>query len=94
LKILEAMALGRPVVSTTIGCEGLDVIDGEHLLIGDTPERFAENTVRLLRRRQLSQSICINARRLVEGCYGWDKIAERLMHVYDEMIEGSLGESR
>ena len=42
LKILEAMALGRPVVSTTIGCEGLEVRDGEHLLIADSPERFAE----------------------------------------------------
>ena len=87
LKILEAMALGRPVVSTTIGCEGLDVVDGEHLLIGNTPERFAENTVRLLRDPQFAQSICVNARRLVEARYSWDKIADRLMHVYDEVLE-------
>jgi glycosyltransferase involved in cell wall biosynthesis len=86
LKILEAMALGRPVVSTTIGCEGLNVIDGEHLLIADTPEQFAEKTVLLLSDRQLYQHISANGRQLVETCYSWDKIAERLMEVYTEMV--------
>jgi glycosyltransferase involved in cell wall biosynthesis len=92
LKILEAMALGRPVVSTTIGCEGLDVVDGEHLLIADTPEQFAEKTVRLLDDRHLSQYICANARKLVEARYGWDQIAERLMDVYEEMVAKPNGE--
>jgi sugar transferase (PEP-CTERM/EpsH1 system associated) len=86
LKILEAMALGRPVVSTTIGCEGLEVVDGEHLLIADTPEQFSEKTVRLLRDRQLYQYISSNGRRLVEVHYGWDKIADQLMGVYVEMV--------
>ena len=85
LKILEAMALGRPVVSTTIGCEGLDVVDGEHLLIADTPEQFAEKTVRLLTDRQLYQHIAANGRQLVEDRYDWDKIAGRLMDVYAEI---------
>jgi polysaccharide biosynthesis protein PslH len=87
LKILEAMALGRPVVSTSIGCEGLEVVDGEHLLIGDTPERFAANTLSLLRDRALYQSMRVSARRLVEARYGWDKIADRLMDVYNEVLE-------
>jgi sugar transferase (PEP-CTERM/EpsH1 system associated) len=86
LKILEAMALGRPVVSTTIGCEGLEVVDGEHLLIADTPEQFAEKTLRLLSDRQLYQYISANGRQLVEARYGWDKIAGRLMEVYAEML--------
>jgi glycosyltransferase involved in cell wall biosynthesis len=86
LKILEAMALGRPVVSTTIGAEGLDVLDGTHLFIADTPEAFAEKTVRLLRDRQLYQHIAANARRLVEARYDWAKIAERLMDVYEEVL--------
>ncbi len=92
LKILEAMALGRPVVSTTIGCEGLAVVDGEHLLIADTPEEFATQTLRLLHDRRLSQYICANGRRLVEARYGWDKIAARLMDVYDEMVAAPNGE--
>jgi glycosyltransferase involved in cell wall biosynthesis len=86
LKILEAMALGRPVVSTSIGCEGLEVVDGEHLLIADHPEQFAEKTVRLLTDRQLYQHISTNGRQLVETRYDWDKIAGRLMEVYAEML--------
>lgn len=87
LKILEAMALGRPVVSTTIGCEGLDVVDGEHLFIADTPEKFARQTARLLHDPLLTQRMCANARHLVEAKYGWDAIAQRLMDVY-ELIAG------
>ncbi len=87
LKILEAMALGRPVVSTSIGCEGLNVIDGKHLLIADTPAQFAEKTIRLLQDRQLYHHLVINGRELVESCYGWDQIANKLMTVYDEMTE-------
>lgn len=86
LKILEAMALGRPTVSTTIGCEGLEVVDGQHLLVADEPEQFAEKTVRLLTDRQLYQSISTLGRRLVECTYGWDKIAGRLMDVYADML--------
>jgi glycosyltransferase involved in cell wall biosynthesis len=93
LKILEAMALGRPVVSTTIGCEGLDVVDGEHLYIADTPEEFAEKTVRLLRNRQSYQHIRANGRQLVEARYSWDRIAERLMDVYEEVVASPNGES-
>lgn len=86
LKILEAMALGRPVVSTTIGCEGLEVVDDEHLLIADDPEQFAKKTVRLLTDRQLYQHISANGRQLVEARYGWDQIAGRLMEVYVELL--------
>ena len=65
LKILEAMALGRPVVSTAVGCEGLDVVDGEHLLIADNPQQFAEKTLRLLTDRQLYRRLA--ARQAQEG---------------------------
>jgi glycosyltransferase involved in cell wall biosynthesis len=87
LKILEAMALGRPVVSTTIGCEGLDVIDGEHLFIADKPVQFAEKTKRLLTDRQLYQQISTRGRQLVEARYDWDKIANQLIDVYGEVLE-------
>jgi glycosyltransferase involved in cell wall biosynthesis len=88
LKILEAMALGRPVVSTTIGCEGLGVVDGEHLLVADTPEQFAEKTVNLLLEKKLYERIVVNGRKLVEVEYDWDKVAENLMQVYEKMVEG------
>ena len=74
LKILEAMALGRPVISTTIGCEGLEVVDGKHLLIADTPEQFAERTAELYQNRSLYNAITKNGRQLVESKYSWDPI--------------------
>ena len=89
LKILEAMALGRPVVSTSIGCQGLDVVDGEHLLIADTAELFVEQTVRLLTDKVLYQRIATNARRLVVDRYDWDAIAAKLEKVYFGLVTGS-----
>lgn len=86
LKILEAMALARPVVSTTIGCEGLDAVDGEHLLVADTPGQFAAQTLRLLNDDQLQHRLSANARRFVEDRYSWVGIAERLMSVYNEVV--------
>jgi sugar transferase (PEP-CTERM/EpsH1 system associated) len=85
LKILEAMALGRPVVSTTIGCEGLEVITGMHLLIADSSEQFAEKTLRLLQDKCLQQSLTRHARQLVTDRYNWEVIATKLMRVYAEI---------
>lgn len=85
LKILEAMALGRSVVSTKVGCEGLDVTDGENILIADHPQEFADKTIRLLRDRELRNSITARARRLVENQYDWDILAGRLMRILTEV---------
>ena len=82
LKILESMALGRPVVSTSLGCEGLDVEDGVQIMIADSPAQFAEKTVRLLQDAALYQTIVVNARRLVETRYDWDIIAVRFSSLY------------
>jgi len=85
LKILEAMALGRPVVSTTIGCEGLDVVDGQHLLIADEPEQFAKHTIRLLTDTALYGRIAGQARELVAKKYDWDVIAEQSLEAFNEL---------
>jgi len=85
LKILEAMALGRPVVSTSIGCEGLNVVDGQHLLIADSPKQFAEQTIRLLTDKLLYQRIIAEARQLVVAKYDWDGIAGQLMDIYSNL---------
>jgi glycosyltransferase involved in cell wall biosynthesis len=69
LKILEAMALGTPVVATPKGAEGLDVADGEHLLIADGPRAFAAQVVRLLSDDRLRDRLRRNARRLVAERY-------------------------
>src|SRR5439155_13424236 len=48
LKVLEGMAMGRPLVSTSLGCEGIATVDGEHLLVADDPASFAPGVLRLL----------------------------------------------
>lgn len=87
LKILESMALGVPVVSTSIGCEGLDVTDMENILIADTPSEFAECVCRLLQNSELRAKLAKNARSLVENRYSWDAIAPKLMDVYMSLLE-------
>jgi len=89
LKILEAMALGRPVVSTSVGCEGLNVQSGRHLLVADTPHEFAVNIVRLLGDRILSKKIAEEARRLVVEQYDWDVVASQMLNVYSEVAQSS-----
>jgi len=85
LKILESMALGRPVVSTSIGCEGLDLVDGKHILVADEPERFAQSVVRLLTDEELYERMVVVARQLVVARYDWDALAGRLNQVYTEL---------
>ena len=77
IKAFEAMAMGRPVVSTTIGVEGLDVVDGEHLLIADTAEAFAAAIDRLLGDADLRTRLVQNARALVEARFSWAHVARQ-----------------
>jgi glycosyltransferase involved in cell wall biosynthesis len=85
LKILEAMALGTPVVSTAKGAEGLEVVDAEHLLLADTPRAFAEQTVRLLRQPQLRARLALRARRLVETEYDWAHIGRHFRRLVEDV---------
>ncbi len=86
LKILEAMALGKPVVTTSIGCEGLDVEHEKHLLIADNPEDFAHQVIRLLQDKELAQRLCTEARQLVVNQYDWEVITNKLVDVYKEVL--------
>jgi glycosyltransferase involved in cell wall biosynthesis len=82
LKILDAMAQGKAVVSTSVGCEGLDVTDGKNILIADGPERIAAAVVRLFQDEALRRQIARAGRELVERCYSWHKIGEDLQRAY------------
>jgi sugar transferase (PEP-CTERM/EpsH1 system associated) len=86
LKVLEAMALGRPVVSTSLGCEGLDVVDGENVLLADCPQQFAMQIARLLTNPTLLGNVVNNARELVVRRYDWDRIAARQMQIYEALL--------
>jgi len=78
VKILEAWAAGRPVVSTSLGAEGLPVRDGEHLLLADNPEDFAAAVSRLLASPQLRERVGRAGRQLYERQFTWPQAWERL----------------
>ena len=84
-KILEAMAMGVPVVTTSLGFEALDAVAGRDILVADDPKRFAEEVIRLVKDRDLRQYIAQNARKLVEEKYDWSSIVERLEAVYESI---------
>jgi glycosyltransferase involved in cell wall biosynthesis len=71
LKIFEAMAMGQAVVSTTVGAEGLPVVDGEHAVIADGPRAFADAVISLLRDSRRRQALGAAARKLVVDHYDW-----------------------
>jgi glycosyltransferase involved in cell wall biosynthesis len=69
--------MGRAVVSTTIGAEGLDVVYGQHLLLADDPRSFASSVLRLIEEPERCVELAGKGRRLVERRYGWDALADR-----------------
>jgi len=78
LKVLEGLALGRPMVSTTLGCEGIAVRDGEHLLIADGAEAFAGAIVRLFEDAATAGALGAAGRALMERSYSWALAGARL----------------
>jgi glycosyltransferase involved in cell wall biosynthesis len=82
-KILEAMAMRLPVVSTSIGCEGLEVADGENILIADRPETFARKVVALLENEDLRNNLTEKAYALVKENYTWENVDKRLNRIYE-----------
>lgn len=77
-KLLEAFATGTPVVSTSIACGDLPVVDREHLLIANESSAFAEKVISLLRSAQLRRRLAENARKLVETRYDWEVVYRKL----------------
>ena len=95
LKIFEAMAMGKAIVSTSVGAEGLPVANGDHLLLADEPRAFARSVVRLLRdvprRRQLEAA----ARALVVARYDWAAVSGELEQALLRIADaGSRNEDR
>ncbi len=85
VKIVEAMALGTPVVSTSKGAEGLDVIPGDHLLIGDTPCDFANAIVRLFRNPSLYQNLAASAYQHILSTYDCDVIVPKFQGILEKV---------
>jgi len=81
LKIFEAMAMGRAVVSTTIGAEGLPVTNGVDIVLADEPQSFADAVCRLMDSREERNRIGNAARKLVEEKYSWESVAEQVQNI-------------
>jgi glycosyltransferase involved in cell wall biosynthesis len=85
LKIYEAMAMEKPIVSTTVGAEGLPVKDCEELLLADEPSSFAEAVVRVLQQEAFATELGNRAARVVRERFGWDKVSA----TFAEICEGA-----
>jgi polysaccharide biosynthesis protein PslH len=87
LKVLEAMAAGTPVVSTTLGAEGLDITHGKDILIADTPQAMADAVVSMQPESSQRLTMIANARRLVQATYDWNVVGEILLRLHAEQAE-------
>jgi glycosyltransferase involved in cell wall biosynthesis len=82
VKILNAMAQALPIVTTTLGCEGIAVKHGEHVLIADTPQAFAESVMQVLGDRALADRLGNAGRRLIDSTYDYRAACRPLEDVY------------
>lgn len=78
LKVLEGLAMGCPLVSTSLGCEGIATIDGEHLLMADDAGAFARGVLQILEHPTLADTLGRNGRALVEARYSWPSVLQQL----------------
>ncbi len=81
LKIFEAMAMEKPLISTTVGAEGLPVRNESELLLADTPEDFAAAVVRVLGDDEFAFHLGRHSARLVREQYGWNRVAQRFVEI-------------
>lgn len=84
IKILEAFAMGKAIVSTSIGCEGLAVVPGKHLAVADTPAAFADAVITLLQNPERRVALGAAGRTLVESAYSWQSCGDHLLRALEE----------
>jgi glycosyltransferase involved in cell wall biosynthesis len=87
VRILEAFARGMPVVTTTIGLEGIDARPGMDVLVGDTPQAFADEVVKVLSDKALQHELAVNGRKLVEQKYDFRVVLHTLGDIYRQYAD-------
>ena len=87
LKVLEGLSMKKAMVSTSLGCEGIDVVDGTHLLIADTPEAFANAVLRVLGDPALVDRLATAGRDLVDRHYRWERVVGDLEEFFATLLE-------
>ncbi len=86
VKIIEAMSVGKAVVTTTVGAEGIGCKDGKDVLIADTPEQFVEQLQRCVDNPDFRQQIGSSAARLIAEQYGNEQLTRQLLKFYDKIL--------
>lgn len=86
IKIIEGMAAAKPIVSTTVGAEGINCTSGKDILLADSPEEFSDAVSELLKNKEKAVRMGAEARKLIEKAYNNDKIAARLEEFYRKII--------
>jgi len=86
LKLLEAMSVGKAAVTTAVGCEGIEGIDGIHFVVANTPFEFASAVAMLLNDVNYRRKLEMNARYLMEKQYDWKIITNKLVNVYSSIV--------
>lgn len=94
IKILEACAMERPVVSTPVGVEGLELRAPDHLFVEEAPQSFAERCIALLKNPGLRQEMGQRARQAVCSRYDWKAIGTRTADILDDLMSGHASSSR
>ncbi len=90
VKVLNAMAQGKAVVTTSIGGEGIDARDGEELFIADEPQEFADRVLLLLENPHLAVETGRRARKAIENKYDWKMIATQINKLYNDILSESV----
>jgi polysaccharide biosynthesis protein PslH len=94
LKVVEGLAMGKAMVSTSLGCEGIAVRDGEHLLIGDDATAFASRVVQLFESPNMRSALGRAGRSLVENQYSWELAGQRLQALYERVVKPVPGQTQ
>ncbi|HMQ50893.1 MAG TPA: glycosyltransferase, partial [Anaerolineae bacterium] len=89
LKLMEAMAMGKAIVATSVGAEGFPVVDGQELLLADEPETFARAVLDLLEQPARRTKLGRAGQALAYSSYGWDVLVPKLEQVYYQYQESS-----
>jgi glycosyltransferase involved in cell wall biosynthesis len=87
IKIMEAMAMGKAIVSTSSGVNGLDLEPGKDVILENDPVRMAEAILRLMQDSVYAKELGSRARRTVEERFGWDSIAESQKRLYQDLLK-------
>jgi glycosyltransferase involved in cell wall biosynthesis len=86
-KILEAWAMEKPVVATSMGCDGIDVSPGQDVLVADGADQFARSVIDLLEDENLRRKLAANARKKVVDRYSWESQAEKFNRIYERVLQ-------